>query len=158
MGWLQRAGSDISEVYQYEIVDPHKQPQLVLLVSFLVTFAVVRFVTHSIRAGRFTWLFRNVSAGGTHLHHLVPGIILVMVSGYVAIALDPGVPREPMAVMFGIGLALTLDEFALWLHLEDVYWAKEGRQSVDAVVIVASIVAMGILGWSFLAEVVRVLV
>jgi hypothetical protein len=53
MDWLQRAGSDISEVYQYEIVDPHKQPQLVLLVSFLVTFAVVRFVTHSIRAGRF---------------------------------------------------------------------------------------------------------
>lgn len=95
---------------------------------------------------------------GTHLHHLVPGIILLMVSGYVAIALDPSVPREPMAVMFGIGLALTLDEFALWLHLEDVYWAKEGRQSVDAVVIVASIVAMGILGWSFLAEVVWVLV
>lgn len=158
MDWLQRVGSDISDVYQHEIVDGHKQPQLVLLVSFLVTFAVVRFVTHSIRAGRYRWLFRNVSAGGTHLHHLVPGIILLMLSGYVAIALDPSVPREPMAIAFGIGLALTLDEFALWLHLEDVYWAKEGRQSVDAVVIVACIVALGILGWGFVAEVVRVLV
>lgn len=156
MTWLRDLGAGLADAYQHEIVDPHKQPQLALLLAFLVTFSLVRWITHSIRAGRHTRIFHNVSAGGTHFHHLVPGILLMMVSGYIAIAADPSLPKEPMAVLFGIGMALTLDEFALWLHLEDVYWAKEGRQSVDAVIITATIVGLGILGWGFWAELARV--
>jgi hypothetical protein len=157
MSWLRDLGTGLADAYQHEIIDPHKQPQMALLVSFLVTFSLVRFITHSIRAGRFTRIFHNVSTGGTHLHHLVPGILLMMVSGYIAIAVDPSAPKEPMAILFGIGMALTLDEFALWLHLEDVYWAKQGRQSVDAVIITATVIGLGILGWGFWAELARVI-
>ncbi len=149
---------DIGDAWQRDIVDLHKQPQVVLLVSFLGTFAIVRFITHSIRNHRFTKIFRNVSAGGTHLHHLVPGIILMMVSGYLLVAL-PAVeyPKEPLAFFFGIGMALTLDEFALWLHLQDDYWSKQGRQSVDAVVFATTILALGLLGLNFWIDVARII-
>ena len=157
MEWLSDLAQDVSDVYQREIVDADKQPQLFILLSFLVTFGAVRFITHSIRAGRFKGVFRNVSSGGTHLHHLVPGILLLLLSGYLGIGLAPEYHREPHAILFGIGAALTLDEFALWLHLEDVYWAKEGRQSVDAVVIAATVFGLGVLGWGFWTGLVAVL-
>jgi hypothetical protein len=83
-----------------------------------------------------------VSVGGTHVHHLVWGILLVLVTGYSGIAFAPGSPwRELLAILFGIGAGLTLDEFALWLHLRDVYWEQEGRRSIDAVIVA------GILGF-----------
>jgi hypothetical protein len=83
--------------------------------------------------------------GGLHVHHLVFGIIAMLLAGFLGFALDPGSPWfEILAIVFGIGAGLTLDEYALWLHLEDVYWAEEGRRSVDAV-IVASLLAMLIL-------------
>ncbi len=148
-----RFSDDVSRGYHRHIVDEHHQPQLLLLAAFLVTFIVVRVITHAIRAGRWKRVFRNVSMkGGMHLHHLVPGILLLLVSGYLGIALPLSIGREPLAVLFGIGAALTLDEFALWLHLEDVYWARQGRQSVDAVVIAATIISLGILGWQFWAD------
>jgi len=153
---FERLADGVREAYLHEIVDAGKQPQVAILVAFLLTFATVRFITHSIRAGRFRKVFRNVSTGGTHLHHLVPGILLLLLSGYLAIGLTPEHP-EPLAVLFGIGAALTLDEFALWLHLEDVYWAKEGRESVDAVILAATAVGLGILGVPFLLEVLHVL-
>jgi hypothetical protein len=82
-----------------------------------------------------------VKTGGVHIHHLVFGIVLLMLAGFLAFAFQPDSPGlEILAVAFGVGAGLTLDEFALWLHLEDVYWAEEGRRSVDAV-IVATIVA-----------------
>jgi hypothetical protein len=147
---MEQLLNDIGAAWQRDIIDGHKQPQVVLLVTFLVTFAIVRFITHSIRDHRFTRIFHNMSAGGTHLHHLVPGIILMMISGYLLVALpQPEFSKEPLAFFFGIGLALTLDEFALWLHLQDDYWSKQGRQSVDAVVIVATILALGVLGLDF---------
>jgi hypothetical protein len=158
MEWLERFGGDLQEAYRVEIVDADKQPQFFILLSFLVTFGLVRFITHSIRAGRFKRVFRNMSTGGgTHLHHLVPGILLLLVSGYLGIGLAPEYHREPHAILFGIGAALTLDEFALWLHLEDVYWAKEGRQSVDAVVIAATVIGLGVLGSGFWVEIGRVI-
>jgi hypothetical protein len=156
MDSLERLANGIGDAYVSEIVDAHKQPQLFILVSFVLTFATVRFVTHSIRAGRLTFLFHNISAGGTHFHHLVPGILLLLLSGYLGIGLAPDYHREPHAILFGIGAALTLDEFALWLHLKDVYWAKEGRESVDAVILAACGLAMGILGVPFLLEVLDV--
>ncbi len=156
MGWFEELTTGVGNAYRHEIVDADKQPQLFMLVSFMVTFGTVRFITHAIRAGRYKRVFRNVSAGGTHFHHLVPGILLLLVSGYLGIGLAPDYHREPHAILFGIGAALTLDEFALWLHLKDVYWAREGRQSVDAVIITATILGLGVLGSGFWIELGRV--
>jgi hypothetical protein len=145
---------DVAEVYRREIIDSGRQPQLLLLLAFLVTFLIVRLITHSIRAGRFG--FRNVEVGGRHFHHMVPGIILLLVTGYLGIALDPGA-RDVLAVLFGIGAALTLDEFALWLNLEDVYWSREGRTSIDAVVVFGTIAGLIALGVGFWLEVARLI-
>ena len=108
-----------------------------MLLAFIVTFVVTRLVTRLIRSGRGP--FRNVEVGGTHVHHEVYGIIAMLVSGAMEFAYRPGNPGgQILAVLFGAGAALTLDEFALWLHLEDVYWAHEGRKSVDAVFVAAA--------------------
>jgi hypothetical protein len=105
-----------------------------MVLAYLTTFLVTRFVTHAIRAGRGP--FRNASVGGVHLHHEVYGIFLLLLSGVVEFAYRPtGAWAGVLAMLFGAGAALTLDEFALWLHLEDVYWSREGRSSVDAVLI-----------------------
>ncbi len=147
---MDRFIHDLTDGYQRHIIDEGKQLQLLILVTFLLTFTAVRVITHAIRAGRWRTVFHNLSSpGGTHFHHLVPGIILLLISGYLGIGLDNDTFRIPFAILFGIGAALTLDEFALWLHLEDVYWAKEGRQSIDAVVIAASLIGLAILGIDF---------
>ena len=147
---FDRFASDVQAVYDRHVVDAGKEAQAVILISFLVTFVAVRTITHAIRAGRFRRVLRNISTpGGTHLHHLVPGILLLLVTGYVGIGVAPTDHRSWQAALFGVGAALTLDEFALWLHLEDVYWAKQGRASVDAVVVAATILALGVLGWGF---------
>jgi len=147
---IERFFRDVGHLYHHHIVETGKQSQMLVLVSFLVTFTLVRLITHAIRAGRFRSVFHNVqTAGGVHLHHLVIGILLLLVTGYVSAGVDPDGYAGLLAVLFGIGAALTLDEFALWLRLQDVYWTRQGRASIDAVVIAASIVAMGILGGPF---------
>jgi hypothetical protein len=91
-----------------------------MVAAFLVTFLVTRFVTHVIRAGREP--FRNASVGGVHVHHQVYGIFLMLVIGAAEFTYRPDAPWvQVLAVLFGSGAALTLDEFALWLHLDDVY-------------------------------------
>ncbi|RFU21636.1 hypothetical protein [Geodermatophilus marinus] len=105
-----------------------------LLAAFLVTFLVTRFVTRAIRTGRGP--FRDASVGGVHVHHEVYGIFLLLGTGTLEFTYRPDPPwLHVLAVLFGIGAALTLDEFALWLHLDDVYWTQEGRSSVDAVLV-----------------------
>ncbi|MGY1711882.1 hypothetical protein ACI8AC_20490 [Geodermatophilus sp. SYSU D00758] len=105
-----------------------------LLAAFLVTFLVTRFVTRAIRTGRGP--FRDTSVGGVHVHHEVYGIFLLLGTGMLEFTYRPDPPwLYVLAVLFGTGAALTLDEFALWLHLDDVYWAQEGRSSVDAVLV-----------------------
>jgi hypothetical protein len=105
-----------------------------LVATYLVTFLVTRFITRAIRSGRGP--FRNTSVGGVHLHHEVYGIFLVLGTGTAEFTYRPGPPWVyALAALFGSGAALTLDEFALWLHLDDVYWSREGRSSVDAVLI-----------------------
>jgi hypothetical protein len=153
-----RFADDVSGAYQRDIVQAGKEAELIILVTFLTTFAIVRLITHAIRDDRFKHVLRNVqTSGGLHIHHLVPGIILLILSGYLGIGLAGDVSINVAAVLFGIGAALTLDEFALWLHLEDVYWAKEGRDSIDAVVIVATILGIGLLGNAFFVDVGRFL-
>jgi hypothetical protein len=131
--------ASIGSAYQHGIVDTGREPHFLFFVAFLLTFAFIRTSAHMIRA-QVKWWPGNVSVGGTHIHHLVWGILLILVSGYIAVAIAPQSPwREVVAVFFGIGTGLTLDEFALWLNLKDVYWSKEGRKSIDAVIIAAAV-------------------
>jgi hypothetical protein len=105
-----------------------------LVAALLVTFLATRFVTRAIRAGRGP--FRDTSVGGVHLHHEVYGIFLLLGIGTAEFTYRPGgAGQYVLAALFGVGAALTLDEFALWLHLDDVYWSAEGRSSVDAVLL-----------------------
>lgn len=140
----------IGSWYQDGIVDTGREPHFLFFVAFLLTFGFIRTSTHMIRA-QVKWWPGNVQVGGTHIHHLVWGILLLLICGFIAISLDPESPwREVVAVFFGIGTGLTLDEFALWLNLKDVYWSKQGRSSIDAVVIAAAVSGLLLLslrGW-----------
>jgi hypothetical protein len=145
----------LGSIYHRLIVETGKQSEFFLLLAFLASFAFIRTSAHMIRA-QVKWWPGNVSVGGTHVHHLVWGIIAILVTGYVAIAIAPGSPmREILAVLFGIGAGLTLDEFALWLNLKDVYWSEKGRRSIDAVIIsatLAGLVLTGLRVWLDLAD------
>ena len=100
------------------------------------------------RSPKVPWWPGSVTTeGGLHVHHLVFGIVLLLATGF-ALALQPPSPwLEILAAGFGIGAGLTLDEYALWLHLDDVYWAEEGRRSVDAVVIAAVLGGLLLMGF-----------
>lgn len=129
------------------ILEPGKLPMLLALTSFVVTFLVTRIVTRLIRAGRGP--FRNVTPGGTHIHHVVPGVVLSVVGGFGAVGSGRhGVGAAVCAVIFGTGAGLVLDEFALILHLADVYWTEQGRQSVEVVVLAAALALLVISGAS----------
>jgi len=143
----------LSEVYRFHFRSERRERLFLASLSFLLTFAIVRGITYSIRAG--IGPFHNVSAGGTHIHHLVWGILLLLVVGYVWL-LEVGVGSSWVAsltaVLFGVGAALTLDEFALWLNLQDVYWERQGRISVDVVLIFGGLLSVGVWGGPFLRE------
>jgi hypothetical protein len=135
--------------YEQHIYDAGKEPLFLLLVSFLITFALTRLYTRLAR-GR-GW--GSGSAGGVHLHHLVVGIVLVIASGLLMFALEPGrVATGILAIFFGGGAALTLDEFALWFHLKDVYWSEEGRSSIDATIMVVLLAGLILTGASPIGE------
>jgi len=145
----------VGNAYEDWIVDTGKQPELFLLLAFLLSFGFIRTSAHMIRA-QVSWWPGNVQVGGTHVHHLVWGILTMLVVGYAAIAFAPGSPlREVLAILFGVGAGLTMDEFALWLHLRDVYWSEQGRSSIDAVITAAGCGALVLLGmriWIDVAE------
>jgi len=103
--------------------------------GLLITFLGIRANTRLIRA-KVRWWFGDIKPGGLHIHHMVVGIVVMVIAGLVTIAIDPhGFWGIATAVAFGGGVALTLDEFALILHLENVYWHDQGRVSVDAVIV-----------------------
>jgi hypothetical protein len=114
----------------------------------LVSFLFIRTSARLMRSPKVPWWPGSVQTeGGLHVHHLVFGIVLLLAMGF-ALALQPPSPwLELFAAGFGIGAGLTLDEYALWLHLEDVYWAEEGRRSVDAVVIAALLGGLLLMGF-----------
>jgi hypothetical protein len=130
--------------------DNHEQAVFLVLVGFLGSFAFIRMSTRIIRSESVSWWPGNVeSESGVHLHHLVFGIVTMMVAGTLGFASDGRAPfTEICALLFGIGVGLTIDEYALWVHLEDVYWAEEGRSSVDATVIAAALMLLIVLGVS----------
>jgi hypothetical protein len=145
--------ASISSLYERAIVDTGREPEFLFFVAFLVTFGFIRTSAHMIRA-QVKWWPGNVEVGGTHIHHLVWGIVTIMITGYVGVTIAPPSPwHEIIAVFFGIGMGLALDEFALWLDLKDVYWSEQGRKSIDAVIIAATITGLILVGFSAWIEV-----
>jgi hypothetical protein len=122
-----------------------------MFLGILVTFLITRTVTRLIRSGSGGGAgLGNVSIAGNHVHHQVFGILIIIGAGIILVSQTPwGSALDATAAAFGVGVGLTVDEFALWLHLKDVYWAKQGRQSVDAVFCVLAITGALIGGASF---------
>jgi heme/copper-type cytochrome/quinol oxidase subunit 4 len=138
-------------------IPAERLPLMWCLIAFLLTFLVTRTIVRYIRAHANSdappkwWQPRNIGHGSLHIHHVVVGVILVMVSGVtmVTLAVNGGVPEfTAAAIFFGIGAALVLDEFALILHLQDVYWSEDGRTSVDAVFAAVAVAGLLILGFN----------
>ncbi|HUV70818.1 MAG TPA: hypothetical protein VMW15_14235 [Terracidiphilus sp.] len=137
------------------IPDRPRRRMFIASFSFLVTFLGVRILVHRIvnHQGHFQW----VVVRGTHIHHLVWGILILLLVGYGWL-MDLGRSHTPtsiffsrlMAVSYGVGAALTLDEFSLWLNLEpNAYWSSQGRLSIDAVILFGSLLAVGAGGAPF---------
>jgi hypothetical protein len=114
------------------------RPALLAFIAFLGAFLFIRTSARLMRSPKVPWWPGSVTSGDLHIHHLVWGIVAMLVAGFVSLFPIASPWREIFAVIFGIGAGLTLDEFALWLRLEDVYWAEQGRQSVDAVILAAT--------------------
>jgi hypothetical protein len=111
------------------------RPMMWMFLAILVTFVVARLVTRLIRSGSGAGAgLGNVRIAGYHIHHQVFGILIIIGTGIVLVSQTPrGAGLDAAAAVFGVGVGLTVDEFALWLHLEDVYWTDQGRKSVDAI-------------------------
>ena len=135
----------------WDRISEHELQGLYLvLIGFLLSFAFIRMSTRLMRSPKVPWWPGSiVSDSGVHLHHLVFGIVTMMVAGAGGFAAFGNSPwTEICAFAFGIGAGLTIDEFALWVYLDDVYWAKEGRSSIDATVIAAALMLLALLGFT----------
>jgi hypothetical protein len=148
----------LKEFYARHLSDPTRERGFLSALGFTSAFATARCVTHAIRAG--VGPFRNMSVGGTHIHHSTFGIFGLLGVGY-AWTYRHGIGNHPpqsrwasrvSAMAYGVASALTLDEFALWLDLKDDYWSKQGRKSIDAVALFAGLLAMSVAGRSGLNE------
>jgi hypothetical protein len=144
-------GTPLAKAIHERIPDRPRRRLFVASVSFFLTFAGVRAVVfavlHQIPP------FHFIEHDGRHIHHLVFGIIILLGVGYGWLA-DIGTGEDDtslllsrlMSILYGVGAALTLDEFALWLNLKDVYWSPEGRSSIDAVILFGALLAAGAWG------------
>lgn len=143
------AASVFSDLWS-RLSEHDEQGLFLVLVGFILSFAFIRMSTRLMRSPKVPWWPGSVvSDGGVHLHHLVFGIVTMMIAGalgFLAFGHSPG--TEICAFFFGVGAGLTIDEFALWVHLDDVYWAEEGRSSIDATVIAAAGMLLVLLGFS----------
>ena len=139
------------ELLHRHIPDTPRRRILLSSIAFFLTFAGVRALTWSIHNNFGP--FHDIHMGGRHIHHLVWGILLLLIVGY-GWMIDAGgeakswrlAGRRLLCFLYGAAAALTLDEFALWLNLRDVYWAREGRASLDAVVLFAAFLLVGFSG------------
>jgi hypothetical protein len=126
-------------------LEPGSGAAFVVLVAFLASFLAIRTSARLTRS--VSWWPGGVESNGVHIHHLVWGICLVLLCGFLAFAVPLEAPWwHLIAVGFGVGAGFTLDEFALWVRLEDVYWAEEGRTSFDAVVCTVAFGALVVIG------------
>lgn len=139
--------SFITDFWENQLVEHERQHVFLVLVGFIGSFAFIRMSTRLMRSPKVPWWPGSVSTGGVHVHHLVFGIVAMMIAGTLAFAAAGHSPTmEICALLFGIGMGLTIDEFALWVYLDDVYWAEEGRSSIDATVIAACSIGLVVLG------------
>jgi len=144
----------LQELYHEHLGETRRERLFIASFSFLVAFIIIRIITHLIRMG--VGPFHNVSRGDLHIHHMVWGILLLLGVGYgwllqVGTGLT-GTSRTAgivLSLLYGIGAALTLDEFALWLNLRDVYWDREGRESIHAVMLFGGLLSVGLYGRPF---------
>ena len=141
--------------FEHDIIGRGRLPLLCCLIAFILTFFVtrtfVRLIRHRAATGRPPrwWEPRNIHIGSKHIHHVVVGVLLVMVSGITLVTLSitgNEIEFTGVAIVFGIGGALVLDEYALILHLSDVYWEEDGRTSVDAVFAAVAVGGLLVLG------------
>jgi hypothetical protein len=128
-------------------VEPGRECAFLVLLAFLLSFGFIRTSARLMRSPKVPWWPGSVEAGGVHIHHLVWGISMLLLAGFAAFVSDLDAPWwQITSIAFGIGAGLTLDEFALWLRLEDVYWSTEGRESIDAVIVSALIAGLVVVG------------
>jgi hypothetical protein len=147
-------------LYRRHFREPRRERLFLASVSFFLTFAIARLCVHAL--GGWGPIPAAVIIGDTHVHHMVWGIFILLGVGY-AWLVQVGTGKNDryvqtgrvMAMLYGIGAALTLDEFALWLNLEDVYWTEEGRRSIDAVILFGGLVSVGLWGGPFWRAAVR---
>lgn len=131
------------------VIETGRLPLLCFFLAVIVTFTVIRLSVRMIRA-QVRWWPGNLTPGGMHIHHMVFGVVFMVVGGLAGFALPDRstVGLCVTAAIFGAGVALVLDEFALILHLDDVYWSEEGRKSVEVVVLTAALVGLMLAGFS----------
>jgi hypothetical protein len=144
-------------LYEQHVRQTRRERIFLASLSFFLGFAAVRLLTHAIRDG----FYHDLSVHGRHIHHLVWGILLLLLVGYSWL-LQVGTGQGGYtwlgrftAILYGLGAALTLDEYALWLNLRDVYWAREGRASIHAVIFFGGLLSVGIWGGPFLRALTR---
>jgi hypothetical protein len=144
----------LCRIYNARLAESRRERLFLASVGFFTAVLVVRGVTVAIHYNFGP--FHDVSMGGRHIHHLVWGIILLLLSGYGWL-LQVGTGTQDslqwvgrlMSMIYGVAAALTLDEFALWLNLRDVYWQREGRESFEAMALFGGVLAIGVFGRSF---------
>lgn len=156
----QRRGFSPARVYREEIASqPQRERMFLGSVGFFGGFGLARSITHAIR--NKVGPFRNMEVGGRHLHHMVFGIGGLLGIGYLWLLLVGTDHRQShrasqaTSVAYGLASALTLDEFALWLNLRDVYWARQGRASVDAAAVFGGLLSIGVWGAPFIRGMAR---
>lgn len=144
----------IKRLYHQSFPESRRERLFLASVGFFVAVAVVRGITEAIH--HHFGPFHDVSLRGRHIHHLVWGILLLLLVGYGwLVEIGSGAPDSSrwagrlMALLYGVGSALTLDEFALWLNLSDVYWEHEGRESLEAMALFGALLSAGVFGARF---------
>lgn len=145
--------SRILALYRQHFRDHRRERMVIASVSFFIAFATARILVHGFRGRAKPF---ELWVGGVHLHHYIWGIGLLLLVGYLwLIQVGSGATESShrlgriTALLYGVGAALTLDEFALWLHLDDVYWERTGRASIDAVFLFGALVSAGLWGGPF---------
>ena len=148
----EEAVAETAEVARagYREVSTRENSMFNLLTSFAATFITVRSITYLLRGGRTFGPFRTMRVGRRHIHHFVPGIVIALSAGSAAILTRNEEIEKWLALPFGVGMGLTLDESALLLELEDVYWSREGLLSVQITLAVMSLLGALALGLRFL--------
>jgi hypothetical protein len=158
--WAVVSRTKLRDIYKRQFGETRRERLFLASVGFFVAVLVVRGITIAIHND--VGPFHNISMHGRHIHHLVWGILLLLLVGYTWL-LEIGTGSTTSwrfmgrltAMLYGVAAALTLDEFALWLNLEDVYWQRQGRESYEAMALFGGLLAIGIFGKPFFQGAVR---